>query len=75
MTSFCSCTKSNNKVNDNVLDVSIHNVSLVKDDDVNIPKNDICNILSIFNIFCSEWNNNESIKEDNTVENIKLDKI
>lgn len=58
MTLFCSCTKSNNKKKDkkkdNVLDISIHNPSLVKDKKINLKKDNNCNIFSIFNIFWCE---------------------
>ena len=75
MTSFCSCTKSNNAINDNILDQSIHSVLLVKDKKIN----NNCNIFSIFNIFWCESNNNElesnndeSVQENNINGNIIL---
>ena len=64
MSLFCSCTKSNYKKSDNILDMSIHNVSLIKDKKINQKINDNCNILSIFNVFWCEPSDNELI-EDN----------
>jgi len=68
MTSFCYCIKSNSKIEDNELDISMHHGSISNDkpvcvienisiNDINENKNEICNFFNFCNIFCRKSNN------------------